>query len=256
MSKHQLSIAYQLSFQSDWHVGSGYGSMMVDRHARRRRDRVTGQQIPYVPGSQIKGLLREACEQWVATMGGEGSQVAEVHGGDSDANENLVRAFVPSTISELIVDRLFGTRYAGECLYCSNAQAETEQRLRSTAISRNSIDRATGTAAAQKLFSTEVVPSQTCIFAGEIEGRHAERQLTLSDHGFPYEYAILVAALRCLDSVGGDRNVGRGAVEVKITEIRWWPAGGKDWQSVDLAKAFQPLEEDETCDMIQMIREG
>ena len=58
----------KLTFESDWHIGTGAGIPgSVDRQVLR-----DGDGLPYVPGKTLTGILRDAAE-WVAdTRGGGG----------------------------------------------------------------------------------------------------------------------------------------------------------------------------------------
>lgn len=253
MSRYGLRIRYNLLWQSDWHVGSGYGSAAIDRLSRKGS--LGGKETPYVPGSQVKGVVRQACEQLTATLG---LPVVETHGVDSNANADLVNSFTPGNLSPLLIDRLFGSRYSGECLFFSNALPEQHRAGALPVVMRNSIDRATGTAASQKLFSTEIVPAKAFSLVGDIEATHPEKQVTPSDssNDFPYEYSLLVAALRITESLGGDRSTGRGRVVPEIESIRWRSPQQPSWGNISIDEALQPIADVNDLGMfIEAVRE-
>ena len=59
-----MSTRYlRLTFDSDWHVGSGAGILgSVDRQVLRDEEG-----FPYVPGKTLTGVLRDAAE-WIADV--------------------------------------------------------------------------------------------------------------------------------------------------------------------------------------------
>ena len=56
MKPQRLDLCYHIVWRGRWHVGSGYQSAVADRLVQRLLDGA-----PFVPGSQIKGVLRH---QW------------------------------------------------------------------------------------------------------------------------------------------------------------------------------------------------
>jgi len=53
-------ITLTLTFESDWHVGEGAGSLgHIDRIVRRDPE----DKLPYVPGKTLTGILRDGCEK-------------------------------------------------------------------------------------------------------------------------------------------------------------------------------------------------
>ena len=83
---------------------------------------------------------------------------------------------------------------------------------------RTAIDRVTGTVMEQHLFTTELAQGDINM-QGKIRARHPAGVLTQEEDGFPYEYALLVAALLSLDALGGDKSVGLGRCEVTVESI-------------------------------------
>ena len=111
MKPQRLDLCYDIVWQGRWHVGSGYQSAAADRLLQRLPDGA-----PFVPGSQIKGVLRHQCERLALALGLE---AVDPHDGSEEHNQRLVKHFKPLAKSELVVDRLFGSRYQGECPVCN-----------------------------------------------------------------------------------------------------------------------------------------
>ena len=58
----------------------------------------------------MKGVLRHQCERLALALGLE---AVDPHAGAEDGDRSLVTHFVPLAKSELLVDRLFGSRPSG-----------------------------------------------------------------------------------------------------------------------------------------------
>jgi len=183
---------------------------------------------PFVPGSQIKGVLRHHCERLAATLGCE---VVDPHATGEDQQLALVAHFQPLERSGLIIDRLFGSRYQGDCLFVDDARpigdaaTESDCDLRT----RVALDRVTGTALEGHLFITEVARGELPLTGEQVNGphlggwiraRHPASVLTPYDGGFPYEYALLIAALLSLEALGGDKSAGLGRCRLELAGER------------------------------------
>ena len=79
------------------------------------------------------------------------------------------------------------------------------------------MDRVTETVMEQHLFTTEFAEGNINL-QGSIRARHPVGILTQDDGGFPYEYALLLAALLSLDILGGDKSSGLGRCKIRLKE--------------------------------------
>lgn len=211
----RLDLSYEVHWKGNWHVGSGYSAALADRLVRRRGGRRAG--ALFVPGSQVKGVLRHQCERLAA---GLGCRVVQPHATDEAQQQELVESFKPLSESRLLVDRLFGTRFEGECLFVEDAVAREHKRDTSP-LARTAIDRLTGTVREQHLFVTEVAHPTAQPLQGRIRARHPDGVPTQDGDSFPYEYGLLLAGLATLDSLGGDKSIGLGRCEVIVTAATW-----------------------------------
>jgi CRISPR/Cas system CSM-associated protein Csm3 (group 7 of RAMP superfamily) len=203
--------------------------------------------VPFVPGSQIKGVLRHQCERLALALGLE---AVNPHAGIGD-DQNLVTHFTPLAKSDLVVDRLFGSRYQGECLFVTNAKpvsCDTDEVV--SVQTRTAIDRVTRTVLEQHLFTTELAEGDISLH-GTIRARHPAGVLTQDGNGLPYEYALLMVALLSLDTLGGDKSVGLGQCEIKLKEetLCW------NDQRVSLDEVLQSFQEEEWGEMLELLRE-
>lgn len=213
---HELTVLYELEPKSRWHVGSGLGRGLVDRtvQMRKHRDARGLAIVPVIPGSTIKGNLRHRCEQLAAAFG-LAWQDPHLASGAAVAGFHSLRQ------SSLIVDRLFGTRYQGSCLFVSDC-LWTEGYYGPAHVqpmTRVSLDRGTGTAREARLFTADYLEPASCL-QGRIEALHGDGEAKLLGT-FPFEYALLLAGLVTLDRIGGHRTTGMGKVTTRITSVTY-----------------------------------
>ncbi len=247
MKPQRLDFTYCVSWDGNWHVGSGFASAAADRLIRRFGG-TNG--VPFVPGSQVKGVLRHQCERLATALGCE---TVDPHATSEEQRKRLVRHFQPLASSILIVDRLFGSRCQGECLFVDNALPVGDNRTATALRTRTAMDRVTGTVLERHLFTTELVHRASPTLEGQIHGRHAAGVLTQDREEFPFEYALLLAAALCVDRLGGDKSAGLGRCRFSIKDnmVRW----NQQPLALDVALAsFKDLGADWT-DMVRLIRE-
>ncbi len=250
----RLNLTYRIRWRADWHVGSGFRTPATDRLIQRWGGPGGP---PFLPGSQIKGVLRHTCERLALALG---LDAVGPHAVDSDQQRQLVEHFRPLAQSTLIVDRLFGSRFQGDCLCVENAlpwvqpggmsseKAKTNGAERSTVRTRTAMDRLTGTVKEEHLFTTELAGGLQEL-RGRIRARHAHGILTQDTGGFPYEYALLIAGLLSIDQLGGDKSAGLGRCCVEVDEILW------NGIAMSLEEALACFEEADWSEMVQLIRE-
>lgn len=248
MNRYQLSISGTLAIDSLWHIGSGAGDGLLDR--RLLRD---PQGQPFIPGSTLKGILREHCRQLVRACA---LHTYPLH----DRNWTWARIARQGTG---IIERVFGTAQHGDCLFVDHAYADLshQQTVREyLPVTRTAVDRALGTVKAQALFSTEyALPANH--FQLAIEGHHLGLT-ALSASDWPYEYLFLLGGIQLMNALGADRSIGKGKLSVTLGEVNckvYNEQGQVQTPELqlqdDLHTILAPLGEAELQDMIEMIRE-
>ena len=246
MDPQRLDFSYDIVWEGRWHVGSGYQSAAADRLLRRLEG---AKGAPFVPGSQIKGVLRYQCERFALALG---LDAVNPHAGMGENEKALVTHFKPLTQSTLVVDRLFGTRYQGECLFVTNAEPmSTADKTVPAVQPRTAMDRLTGTVMEQHLLTTEFAEGNAGL-QGSIRARHPAGILTQYEDGFPYEYTLLFLALLSLDTLGGDKSTGLGRCKIHIQKdtLSW---NRQCISSDEVLQSFK--DEPEWGDMLQMLRD-
>lgn len=175
-----MDITYKIQFYSQWHCGSGL-SAGADVDNLVVKD---SQGMPFVPGKTMKGLIREAVEDYLAftkaaatdlekTFGVEGSVTGEAHFGN---------AVLPAREYNAIVANI--------------AQHYLYNKVTTTAIDEN------GVARDHSLRSMEtVVP---CTLEGMITDIPEAMQ------------TVIAGSLGLLKRIGQKRNRGLGRCDVSI----------------------------------------
>lgn len=218
---HRLKLKLSIRFSSKWHTGSGEGNILTDRLLQR-----DARGFPYIPGSTLKGVIRENCEKLSRTCGfPEPSDPHSTELGSPGVFRPL--AEVPSP-----VDRLFGNKFEEGGLFFRNACLKKDENYETFFQTRVRMNRKLGTAKDAHLFSSEYGFSpgkrdeNIMTFETAIDGFHQNLAI-IEDNDPPYAYCLLVAAICMTDRLGGDKSTGAGQLEKHIT-ITSFQYNGKD----------------------------
>ena len=138
------AIKYKIEFFSSWHCGSGLSAGAdVDELVVKDKDG-----MPFVPGKTMKGLIREAVEDYVFLTGGDSASVDETFGSEADVKGSAF--FSNATLDEA----------EHKAIVDNGAQKYLYNKVTTTAIDEN------GIAKEHSLHSIEtVVP---CTLTGSI----------------------------------------------------------------------------------------
>lgn len=205
---HNIKIDMDLLFTSKWHAGSGEGSLLIDRLIRRDT-----RNWPFIPGSTLKGMVRESCERLSRTL--NFPEPSDPHQVDLTIQDG----FHPLDDLESPVDRIFGNRYQTGNLFFRDTRLEdcpaygylNDQN-------RISMCRALGTARDHHLFSSEYVAPMN--FKTIINGYHTNL-VRLDEADPPFEYCLLIAGIMNLDRLCGDKSTGSGNLQITFNSIMY-----------------------------------
>ncbi len=223
--KHNITLKLKIDFESKWHTGSGEGGLHADRLIRKdARNR------PYIPGSTLKGVVRESCERLSRTL--EFPEPVDPH----DTAVDKPGAFAPLSEAASPVDRLFGNHYEGANLFFRDARLEKPPPYGYLKYqSRVCKYRALGTAREKHLFSGEY--AEPLQFQTVIEGGHDD--LAAFDEGDPpFAYCLFIAGILNVDRLGGEKSTGCGRLRITFDSIEW------NKQTLSLEDVFDYLEPD------------
>lgn len=231
----RIQVDYTLQFLTPFHCGTGTRVGLIDRTvARDRKDYL------YVPGSTLKGVLREYCEQlsrFFALDGQEKEKVTSPHN---------TRAVVRGQNQALsMVTRIFGSQYyPGHLFFDDVLQSQDEialyhsdskedGRYKEIQVGINTqvrLDRLTRTAIKGALYTSEF-GIRNLSFYGTIAGW---LECTAIDPDFnecfankdgdddspTYSLLLLLAGLNMIECLGGNKSTGKGQCRCEITQVK------------------------------------
>ena len=176
------TIRYKIQFFSNWHCGSGLSAGAdVDELVVKDKDG-----MPYVPGKTMKGLIREAVENYVFLTGACSAAVDETFGSEADAKGSAF--FSNATLDER----------EHEAIVSNSAQRHLYNKMTTTAIDEK------GIAKEHSLHSIEtVVPCTLTGFVADVPETMAE---------------IIGESLGMIKRIGLRRSRGLGRCDVTLVE--------------------------------------
>lgn len=243
MPKTRIQIDYRLTFDAAFHMGTGLRSGLIHRAAAKDPEGFL-----YVPGSTVKGVVRDRCSQIGVLFG---LPPDDPHSGDlSAAHPNVT-----------LIASMFGSQFRAGTLHFDDAALIDEDRklfeptyedpalrkeLRDHALAwqtekrtQVSIWRATGTAESGFLYNSEY-GIRGLRFDGRIVGslpaddQPPNSQPPNSAAG-SWALVLLLAGLLSIDRIGGGKSSGAGLVTCSVRRLL---VGGKE---ADAAKVLDWL---------------
>ena len=214
-----VQIDYELQFDAPFHLGTGITAGMIDRTVIRD----AGGDL-YVPASTFKGVLREHCEQ-LCRFYLPNAQIASPH----DAYAALAQFGKAPTL----ISRIFGSPLYPGGLRFNDAKQEEEthnvyKEIQTSVATQARIDRATGTAANEALYTSEF-GTRYLVFEGTIKGLldcTPIEKLAVTAQGLEtytltpsYSLLILLAGLLMVERLGGNKSTGKGQCRCSITNV-------------------------------------
>jgi CRISPR/Cas system CMR subunit Cmr4 (Cas7 group RAMP superfamily) len=224
MKPDRIRIVYTLTFATPFHCGTGMREGLVDRTVVR-----DGQGYLYIPGSTFKGLLRERCEQLARFYGLP--NIASPH----DTQAALLRM---GNVPPSLITHIFGAQHRPGRLFFDDARQEDLEQYNSTEkgakpgngkykslqvsiATQVRLDRSTRTAVPGALYTSEF-GSDGLAFQGIIQGWLDGDPITssaLEGTKPTYSLLLLLAGLRMVERIGGNKSTGKGRFTCTITEL-------------------------------------
>jgi CRISPR/Cas system CMR subunit Cmr4 (Cas7 group RAMP superfamily) len=223
MSNDRIQIEYSLTFTTPFHFGTGLREGVIDRSVRRNANGYL-----YVPGSTLKGVIREHCEQICRLLEPDNQRIASPH----NQEDALLDLYDPATIT--LITHIFGSPGQPGLLFFDNAQQseadlqiyESIEKSESRGRYKNvqtgiytqvRLDRPTRTAIQGALYTSEFGRSDTS-FIGSIGGWLPHTSIKgLED--VSQEMLLLLAGLMMVERLGGNKSTGKGACRNEIMAI-------------------------------------
>jgi CRISPR/Cas system CSM-associated protein Csm3 (group 7 of RAMP superfamily) len=209
--RHLIDVRYRLTFDAPFHCGTGLREGLLDRTVQRDTE---GHLL--VPGSTIKGALRQCCEH-LATL--FGIPVRDPH----NELEAIADYGPPDVIS-----RLFGTRVAPCTLRFDDALLDQSWQeifkddnwpWQTEVRTQVSISRMTHTAHPALLFTSEY-GLRGFSFTGQITGLLEDWPINdISEGPGTFGLSLLITGLLMLERLGGNRSAGLGACHTDLEQL-------------------------------------
>ncbi|MCR4289099.1 MAG: RAMP superfamily CRISPR-associated protein [Candidatus Scalindua sp.] len=212
---HKLYINYTISLKSKWHAGSGEGGLFSNRLVRRDT-----RNLPFIPGSTLKGIIRENCEKLSTTL--------NFPPPTNPHDKNLIHRDSFTALSKVAspVDAIFGNCFEEGNLFFRDArlneedlkELNTRPEMLTHSRTRIHVNRLLGTAKEKHLFSSEY--TQPMEFTTTIDGYHNNLSQIVDDDP-PFSYCLLIAGILLMDKICGDKSSGSGKVDTTVNVIKY-----------------------------------
>lgn len=236
----RVDIKYTLTFNTPFHCGTGIRESLVDRTIVR-----DNQGYLYVPGSTLKGVLRERCEQIARfyvqdePASSTGAEVGMRGIPSPHKPEAALRGLGRG--KPTMITRIFGSQNKPGLLFFDDASQSKADKLQydsqeegdegqgkyqnfQVSISTQvRLDRPTRTAVPGALYTSEFGNNDTT-FQGTIQGWLTCTPITstVADDTAvnpTYSLLLLLAGLRMLERLGGNKSAGKGYCTCKIDSV-------------------------------------
>ena len=226
MSNDRIQIDYSLTFTTPFHFGTGLREGLIDRSVRRNADGYL-----YMPGSTLKGLIRENCERLARLFDPHNEQIDRI-ASPHDAENALRDLYDPQNTT--VISEIFGSQCRPGLLFFDDAQQSKEdlklyysqdkseqkgkyRNIQTDTYTQVRLDRITRTSVAGALYTSEF-GLRNLAFHGSISGWLPHTPITGLD-GISHALLLLLAGLLMVDRIGGNKSTGKGACTLEITRI-------------------------------------
>lgn len=221
MLNQRIQINYRLTFNTAFHLGTGLRSGLIHRSVA-----TDSEGYLLVPGSTVKGSLRDRC-----------GQIARLFRFPED--DPHVGKISEANLQAALVELIFGSRFQPGRLYFDDAKLISEDRelfeptyddprlrdrrrneFRSWQTEKRtqvSIWRPTNTAAAGRLYNSEY-GIRGLRFDGQISGL-LRGYATLADPPLSYSLIFLIMGLLGLERLGGNKSSGAGLLNCEVLRL-------------------------------------
>jgi CRISPR/Cas system CSM-associated protein Csm3 (group 7 of RAMP superfamily) len=227
----RVQIEYLLDFAMPFHFGTGMRIGLIDRAVLRDSSGYL-----YVPGSTIKGVVREHCEQLARFLGAEDGKQLRI--GSPHVSRDAQAALQGYSEKVPIITRIFGSQtYPGRLFFEDARQTELDfwdgkdineledkgkySSLQVSIATQVRLDRLTRTAVRHALYTSEF-GIRDLRFQGCIRGVLECFPLPLDqvEKEVPtYSLLLLLAGLLMVEHMGANKSSGKGKCGLQINQL-------------------------------------
>lgn len=228
----RIQIGYTLEFSAPFHCGTGVRIGLIDRSVMR-----DSEEYLYVPGSTIKGVVRELCEQLARFYEDNDPEMRERIASPHDKAIALRDLGATHTL----VTRIFGSHICPGRLcfndahqtsedkrrYDTDDEAKRYKNLQTDIYTQVRLNRPTRTAVRGALYSSEF-GVRKMVFEGSIVGgldcipisADIDEIFSGGNDEPTYSLLLLLAGLRMIERLGGNKSTGKGECRCTITQLK------------------------------------
>jgi Uncharacterized protein predicted to be involved in DNA repair (RAMP superfamily) len=221
-TRTRLQLDYQLTFHTPFHFGTGLAEGIVDRSVQR-----DAAGYIYVPGSTLKGVVREHCEQLARFFNPGDQRTTSPH----DTANALQDLYSETTL----ITHIFGSQHHPGLLFFDNAYQTDEELelyngangddnhdnykdLQTSIYTQVRLERLTRTAVPGALYTSEF-GNKDFLFEGTLSGWLADCTPIGQIPDLSQELLLLLAGLLLVDRLGGNKSAGKGACTLDIVHL-------------------------------------
>ncbi len=240
----RLELSYNLIFTTPFHAGTGLRVGLIDRTITRDHAGYL-----YVPGSTIKGILRQHCEELSRLYETLDPEMQQLIASPHDTESALwSRGHFPTMVA-----RIFGSHTIPGRLFFDDVRQDEKERqqyddpeqneqgkrdkeykaLQTELTTQVRLDRPTRTAVRGALYTSEF-GNRDIQLRGTITGWL--ECLGIEDIAEPaptYSLLLLLAGLRLIEHVGANKSTGKGWCSCEILSVKCGDVSytSQQWQS-------------------------
>jgi CRISPR/Cas system CMR subunit Cmr4 (Cas7 group RAMP superfamily) len=263
----RIQIAYDLEFLTPFHSGTGTREGLIDRKVTRDRDGYL-----YIPGSTIKGVVRERCEQLARMYEDSDDIMRELTTTPHATQRDEGIALRGLGMKRTMITRIFGSQIHPGQLFFDDARQSDEDKqqydssdpkegkrryenLQVDVYTQVRLDRLTRTAVPGALYTSEF-GVRNMVFKGAVVGSLACTRISDDiseafsgmEHGPTYSLLLLLAGLLMIERLGGNKSTGKGQCRCKIKELKINDTPIQDWtewlQHLEVLSYYSLVQED------------
>jgi CRISPR/Cas system CMR subunit Cmr4 (Cas7 group RAMP superfamily) len=245
MRNDLIHISYEITFATPFHCGTGLRVGLIDRTIVRDQNGYL-----YVPGSTIKGVVREHCELLARLYEDNLDEARDLIASPHDEKVALWAITHPPTM----ITRIFGAQHSPGLLFFDDAHQREEDKeqydsreedgkgkyksLQTDLYTQVRLDRITRTATQGALYTSEFGVKDIA-FKGSISGWLNCLEIEdLPNDGPTYSLLLLIAGLRMVERLGGNKSTGKGKCSCEVREVK---INGSDQNWPDWLKHLEHL---------------
>jgi CRISPR/Cas system CSM-associated protein Csm3 (group 7 of RAMP superfamily) len=248
----RIHVSYELTFTTPFHCGTGLRVGLIDRTIIRDYNGYL-----YVPGSTIKGVVREHCER-LALLYEDFDDMRELIASPHNGLVALWAITRPITM----ITRIFGSQHVPGQLFFDDAYQQNKEQydsrgtegkgkyksLQADLYTQVRLDRLTRTAVPGGLYTSELGVKDITL-TGNISGWLKCSEIETLASGPTYSLLLLLAGLQMVEQIGGNKSTGKGQCRCNVLKVMINGTSYEQWQTwldhLDVLSLYSSVQQEE-----------